>query len=77
MDLEKRIHQDHLLRRTKVAADTVLTWLSPDFDRMYMPAGWDSVPPEQLLKASLLIALYSVHSERAFCEEIEYNLLNR
>ncbi|MXZ24706.1 MAG: transposase [Caldilineaceae bacterium SB0665_bin_21] len=33
-----------------------------------------SVPPERLLKASLLIALYSVRSERAFCEKLEYNL---
>ena len=36
-----------------------------------------SVPPERLLKASLLISLYSVRSERAFCEELEYNLLFR
>ena len=32
---------------------------------------------ERLLKASLLISLYSVRSERAFCEELEYNLLFR
>ncbi len=42
-----------------------------------MPVGRASVPPERLLKASLLIALYSVRSERAFCEELEYNLLYR
>ena len=35
------------------------------------------MPPEPLLKASLLISLYSVRSERAFCEELEYNLLFR
>ena len=35
------------------------------------------MPPERLLKASLLIALYSVRSERAFCEELDYNLLFR
>ena len=39
--------------------------------------GRASVSPERLLKASLLIALYSVRSERAFCEELEYNLLYR
>ena len=32
---------------------------------------------ERLLKASLLISLYSVRSERAFCEELKYNLLFR
>ena len=51
--------------------------LSPEFDRMYSKVGRASVPPERLLKASLLISLYSVHSERAFREELEYNLLYR
>ena len=49
----------------------------PEFDRMYSRVGRASVPPERLLKASLLISLYSVRSERAFCEELEYNLLFR
>ena len=39
--------------------------------------GRPSIPPERLLKASLLIALYSVRSERAFCEELDYHLLFR
>src|SRR5262249_53975465 len=30
-----------------------------------------------LLKASLLIALYTVRSERQFCEQLDYNLLFR
>ena len=33
--------------------------------------------PQRRLKACLLITLYSVRSERAFCEELEYNLLYR
>ena len=41
---------------------------------MYARVGRASVPPERLLKASLPVALYSVRSERAFCEELEYNL---
>ena len=44
---------------------------------MYAKDGRPSIPPERLLKASLLIALYSVRSKRAFCEEVEYNLLLR
>ena len=51
--------------------------LSAEFDGMYSKVGRASVPPERLLKASLLICLYSVRSERAFCEELEYNLLFR
>jgi len=35
------------------------------------------VPPERLLKASLLMAFYSVRSERLFCEQLGYNLLFR
>ena len=77
VDLEERIPQDHPLRRIKEVADTALAQLSPPFDRMYASVGRASVPPERLLKASLLIALYSVRSERAFCEELEYNLLYR
>ena len=35
------------------------------------------VPAECLLKASLLISLYSVCHKRAFCEELEHILLFR
>ena len=58
-------------------ADQALAALSPEFDRMYAEAGRPSIPPERLLKASVLIALYSVRSERAFCEELDYHLLFR
>ena len=37
--------------------------------------GRASIPPEHLLKACLLMALFSVHSERQFCERLEYDLL--
>src|SRR6185436_20851544 len=39
--------------------------------------GRPSVPPEMLLKACLLIALFSVRSERQFCERLEYDLMFR
>jgi transposase/IS5 family transposase len=42
---------------------------------MYAPNGRKSIPPEHLLKASLLIALYSIRSERQFCERLQYDLL--
>ena len=44
---------------------------------MYADVGRPSIPPERLLKSSLLIALYSVRSERGFCEQLDYNLLFR
>ncbi|MCY4530645.1 MAG: transposase [Chloroflexi bacterium] len=74
VDLEERVPNDHPLRIIKAVADEALDRLSPEFDRMYSKVGRASVPPERLLKASLLISLYSVRSERAFCEELEYNL---
>jgi transposase len=42
---------------------------------MYAETGRPSIPPEHLLKACLLIALYSVRSERQFCERLQYDLL--
>ena len=41
---------------------------------MYSETG-RPIPPEHLLKACLLIALYSVRSERQFCERLHYDLL--
>ena len=77
VDLEARVPADHPLRTIKAVADRALKQLSPEFDRMYAQVGRPSIPPERLLKASLLISLYSVRSERAFCEELDYNLLFR
>jgi transposase len=72
---EHRIPADHPLRRIKALADAELTRLSPVFARMYADRGRPSVPPERLLKACLLIALYSIRSERQLCEQLQYNLL--
>ena len=56
-----------------------MPWLScrPSSTRCTRAGGRPSIPPERLLKASLLISLYSVRSERAFCEELDYHLLFR
>ena len=77
VDLEERVPQDHPLRTIKALVDQALAALSPAFDGMYADVGRPSIPPERLLKASLLIALYTVRSERAFCEQLDYNLLFR
>ena len=77
IDPESRIPQDHPLRTIKELAGVALRELSPELDRMYAAAGRPYIPPERLLKASLLIALYTVRSERAFCEELDNNLLVR
>jgi transposase len=74
---EERIPQDHPIRRIKKLADAALREMSPLFDQMYEEGGRVSVPPERLLKATLLMALFSVRSERQFCEQLNYNLMFR
>lgn len=77
VDLEERVPPTHPLRTIKGFADGALERLSPVFDAMYALDGRPSIPPERLLKASLLISLYSVRSERAVCDELDYHLLFR
>jgi transposase len=77
MDVAQRIAQEHPLRRIKQVTERVLKNLSPIFEQMYSSVGRPSVPPERLLKASLLMALYTIRSERLFCEQLDYNLLFR
>ena len=72
---EQKVPQDHPIRAIKAMVDRALVSLSPVFNRMYSRRGRPSIPPEHLLKASLLIALYSIRSERQFCERLEYDLL--
>ena len=77
MSPESRVAQDHPLRAIKKMCEAVLKELSPTFDAMYSPDGRDSVPPERLLKATVLMALYTIRSERQFCEQLDYNMLFR
>ncbi len=74
---ETRVPKDHPLRRIKVMADQELRRLSRVFDEMYSHTGRPSIPPERVLKSLILMALYSVRSERQFCEQLDYNLLFR
>jgi transposase len=74
---ESRVPENHPLRPIKAQADAVLGSMTAEFDRLYAETGRPSIPPERLLKASLLIALYSVRSDRVFCEMLDYNILFR
>jgi transposase len=77
MSPEDRVPDKHPLRRIKKLADEALRELSSTFETMYSSVGRPSIPPERLLKSSLLMALYTVRSERLFCEQLHYNLLFR
>lgn len=75
LNLNNVVPNDHPLRPIKRRLDAILGKLSPLFDELYAEEGRDSIPPEQLLKARVLMALFSVRSERLFCEQLSYNLL--
>jgi transposase len=64
LSAEELIPKDHPIRRIKAIVDPALRELSPVFDAMYAQGGRHSIPPERLLKGCLLIAFYSVRSER-------------
>src|ERR671914_2762623 len=72
---DQLVPADHPIRRIKPIVEQALAHLSPTFAQMYADGGRPSIPPEHLLKASLLIAVYSVRSERQFCERLQYDLL--
>ncbi len=71
------IPKTHPIRGIKVLADEALRAIRPQLDAMYSSRGRKSIPPEVLLKAKLLQALFSVRSDRALCEQIQFNLLYR
>jgi transposase len=75
LSTEELIPPGHPIRKIRVVVDAVLAELDPVFDAMYATGGRASVPPEALLKATVLMAMYSIRSERAFCERLNYDLL--
>lgn len=75
--LEDRIAADHPLRAIRALVEEVLERLSGRLAELYSHTGRPSIPPEQLLKATLLQAFFSVRSERQLMEQIDYNLLFR
>ena len=72
---DQLVPHDHPIREIKPIVDRALSELTSTFNRMYAEIGRPSIPPEHLLKACLLIALYSIRSERQFCERLQYDLL--
>jgi len=61
----------------RAIANSALSELSSDFAALYASLGRPSIPPEKLLRASLLQAFYSIRSERQLMERLEFDLLFR
>ncbi len=77
VSLEDRVPVRHPLRLIRRIVDEVLVAMDGDFARLYAAGGRPSIPPEQVLKALLLQAFYSLRSERQLMEQLDYNLLFR
>lgn len=77
INVEKLIAEDHPIRRIKALVDEVLRRINPRLEAMYAPGGRPSIPPEQLLKAKVLQALYTVRSDRQLGARLQTDLLFR
>ena len=77
IDLETLIPQKHPLRGIKRRVDAELRKMDARFEAAYAKTGRPSIPPEQLIKATLLQALFSIRSETVLCETLRYNFLYR
>lgn len=75
LNLEERIPAGHPIREVKAMVGEVLRELGSLFEEMYAANGRPSIPPERLLAGKVLQALYSVRSDRQFCERLRYDLL--
>jgi transposase len=77
VDLEARIAADHPLRQVRELVNEALGQLDASFDKLYSDEGRPGIPPERLLRASLLQLFYSIRSERQLMERIDFDLLFR
>ncbi|EIL94552.1 IS5 family transposase, partial [Rhodanobacter sp. 115] len=77
VSVEQRVPTDHPIRKLRVLVDVILGELDGLLDERYAEGGRPSIPPERILRASLLQVVYSVRSERLLMEQMNYNLLFR
>jgi len=75
--LAERIPSDHPARQIRALVDRALERLDAEFEKLYSETGRPSIAPERLLRATLLMILYSIRSERQLMEQMNYNLLFR
>jgi len=64
LNVESRIPERHPIRESKRLIEKVFRELDSYFDDLYAERGGASIPPERLLGAKVLMALYTVRSDR-------------
>src|SRR5437763_7171941 len=77
LPLEQRVPADHPLRPMRAMVDAVLAELSPELSRLYSRVGRPSIAPERLLRALLLVLLYTLRGGRLLVQQQYYKLLSR
>ena len=77
VDVEARIPAKHPLRAMRRLTNAALAELDARFSALYEGIGRPSIPPERLLRATLLQLLYSIRSERQLVERLEFDMLFR
>jgi hypothetical protein len=77
VDLEAHIPARHPLRKILKVLKHALASLDAEFAALYTDFGRLSIPPERLIRASLIQILFAVRSERQLKDQMEYNLLFR
>jgi transposase len=77
VDIEARVPAGYPLRRIRELTNNALSQLDEKFAALYSREGRPSIPPERLLRASLLQLFYSIRSERQLMERMEFDLLFR
>src|SRR5271165_2231724 len=75
VNIEDRIPKSHPIREVKRMTGEIFRRLHGCFEELYAENGRPSIPPERLLGAKVLAALYTVRSDRQFCERLKYDLL--
>ncbi len=77
VNLESRIPNNHPIRKIRSIIDKALNDIDRQLGQMYAQDGRPSIPPEMLIRASLLQILFSIRSERQLCERMDYDLMFR
>lgn len=77
ISIEDRIPEDHPLREIREMADFAIYRMKRKLNSLYSHTGRPSIPPEKILRATILQFLYSIRSERQLMEQLNYNLLFR
>lgn len=71
VSVEDRVPKDHPIHKLRVLVDAILKDMDSLLGSRYARTGRESIPPERLLRASLLQVVYSVRSERLLMEQMQ------